>query len=173
MPVSVSVERPELRERYLRDVIAECLGVLEAGVPARWGGMTAQQMIEHLLWSFETSTGKVTLTCPFPPEKVELLRPFLYDDRPARPGFRNPLLEGGLPPLRFDAFEASKAALAGEVHVFLEAWRATPRIERTHPVFGALTLDEWSRAHVKHCVHHFEQFGVVPEAIVAGGRGAE
>jgi oxepin-CoA hydrolase/3-oxo-5,6-dehydrosuberyl-CoA semialdehyde dehydrogenase len=167
MPIAVSVDHPQTRERYLRHMLRECLDALRDDAVPRWGGMSAQQMVEHLLWSFEASTGKVVLTCPFPAEKLELLRPFLYDDRPARPGFRNPLLEAGLPPLRFPGLEASTSALAGEADVFLKAWRSTPRLSRTHPVFGELTLDEWSRAHVKHCVHHFEQFGVVPEGIVA------
>ena len=31
---------------------------------------------------------------------------------------------------------------------------------RKHPLFGALTADEWSNSAVKHLDHHLGQFGV-------------
>jgi oxepin-CoA hydrolase/3-oxo-5,6-dehydrosuberyl-CoA semialdehyde dehydrogenase len=147
-----------VRSRFLTEDMWLALHALAADAAPRWGQMRAQQMVEHLLWAFEVSLGRVPMTCYTPPEQVETYRRFLRSNRPAPPEFMNPALTEGLPPLQHPDLPTALAALRVQVDGFL----ATPadRPAGTHPVFGELDLEGWARAHDKHCHHHLAQFGL-------------
>ncbi len=123
--------------------------------------MRAQDMIEHLEWAFGLSTGQASAECLIPETQRQRMRAFLYDNRPTPRGFMNPLLAGGLPPLRHPGLAQARTALTASVAQFLEQYAETPDALRTHPVFGPISLEEWSRSHYKHGYHHLLQFGLL------------
>lgn len=53
MPYTFDVNNSELRQVFLRDGIPAALLALRDDTLPRWGRMTAQQMVEHLAWSYE------------------------------------------------------------------------------------------------------------------------
>jgi oxepin-CoA hydrolase/3-oxo-5,6-dehydrosuberyl-CoA semialdehyde dehydrogenase len=161
--VRFDVNDPALRERFFRLELEEGLSALEEDAPARWGRMTARQMVEHLQWIIEVSTGRATVECTVPPERRERYKSFLHDNTPMMHEFRNPVLVAGLPPLRHPSLAAAREALAVEVSRFLDHERSTSEAVHTHPVFGPLTAEEWARAHYKHLYHHLLQFGLIEE----------
>ena len=151
------------RESFLRDVFPDRMRGLRAAMPPRWGRMTAQQMVEHLAWTFRISTGQIQVECLIREARRELFKPFLYDDRPSPRDFRNPLLADGLPPLRHPELGPATAEAQREIERFLAEASGAADTRHVHPVFGPLAPDQWSRAHVKHCYHHLLQFGLVEE----------
>ena len=161
--VPFDVNDRELRARFFDPLLARALAPLEEGARPRWGAMTAQQMVEHLQWGFEVSTGRVVLECPVPEAKRARMKPFLFDDTPMMHEFRNPALAAGLPGLRHPGLPEARTALAFEVARFLEYERSSPGAVHTHPVFGPITVEEWSRAHFKHAYHHLLQFALIEE----------
>ena len=150
-----------LREAFLREVLPRAIGRLETDAESQWGNMTAQQMVEHLTWGFDLSTGTRQIECPYPDEKRARLKTFLYDNRPSPREFMNPALASGLPPLRHAGLPEAKAGLLASIGRFLEPPGPVTAETRTHPVFGPLDRDEWSRTHFKHGVHHLSQFGLI------------
>jgi hypothetical protein len=161
--VPFDVNDAAARDRFFRRDLGEALAALEEDAPARWGQMTARQMVEHLEWSFELSTGRATVECSVPEERRERYKGFLRNGTPMMHEFRNPVLAAGLPPLRRGGLAEARTALAAEVARFLDYERSTPGAVHTHPVFGPLTTEEWSRAHFKHAYHHLLQFGLIEE----------
>jgi oxepin-CoA hydrolase/3-oxo-5,6-dehydrosuberyl-CoA semialdehyde dehydrogenase len=159
--VPFAVNDPALRARFFRPLLGEALAPLEGGARPRWGAMTAQQMVEHLQWGFEVSTGRVVLECPVPEAKRARMKPFLFNDTPMVHDFRNPALAAGLPSLRHPGLDSARAALADDIGRFLDYERSSPAAVHTHPVFGPITVEEWSRAHFKHAYHHLLQFGLI------------
>ena len=159
--IRFDVNDPAVRDGFFRDELVRALAALQEGAPARWGAMTAQQMVEHLAWGFELSTGRAAVECTVPEARRERYKAFLHDNTPMMHEFRNPALVAGLPPLRHPDLERAKAALAVEVRRFLDYAGAAAR--HTHPVFGPLTAEEWSRAHFKHAYHHLLQFDLVDD----------
>ena len=123
--------------------------------------MSAQQMVEHLLWTFDFATGDTNAHRDIPPQVAERMRTFLYDDRPTPRGFKNSLLREGLPPLRFCRLEESRAAIREAVDRFFNLYRKHPDAICDHPIFGPLNGEEWERALFKHCYHHMLQFGLI------------
>jgi oxepin-CoA hydrolase/3-oxo-5,6-dehydrosuberyl-CoA semialdehyde dehydrogenase len=159
--VIFDVDDASLRDTFLRTFFFGALDALRPETPALWGRLTAQQMVEHLIWTFEVSTGRVVLECPYPEDQRERMKPFLYHNRPTPHEFMNPALRDGLPQLRSPDLRAARMALMTEVDRFLEHARTRPDSRHTHPIFGPVGVEEWSRTHFKHGCHHLQQFGLI------------
>lgn len=154
---------PELRETFLGRLLPAAIEDLAPDARARWGAMSAQQMVEHVAWVFEVSTGRATVPCTVPERRRERWKAFLYDDTPMLQHIRNPALVDGLPGLRHPGLAQARAALSVEAERFLEQCRSAPGAVHTHPVLGPLDNDQWSRSHFKHGYHHLLQFGLIAE----------
>ncbi|RPI06061.1 MAG: DUF1569 domain-containing protein [Zetaproteobacteria bacterium] len=152
-----------LRERFFDQLLFAALAALRDDTAPAWGMMSAQHMVEHLLWAFEISTGQAQTECAFPEAQCERLRAFLYDGRATPREFQNPLLASGLPPLRHAGAADAAAALRVAVDRFVRQAETRPATIRTHPIFGPIGVEEWARAHFKHCCHHLLQFGLISE----------
>lgn len=161
MKLPFDVNDEALREAFLGHQLMAALAGLTAAAAARWGSMTAQQMVEHLLWAFECSTGRVKVDCPVPASERERIRAFLYGNRPTPREFMNPALENGLPPLRFAGLDAARCALGAEIGRFVDHVADRSEAVHTHPIFGPLGVDDWARTHYKHGHHHLLQFGLI------------
>jgi len=149
------------REAFLcHELVATLAGLTEASA-ARWGGMTPQQMVEHLLWAFECSTGRVRVQCPTSAAELERSKRFLYHNRPTPHDFMNPALAAGLPPLRFASLDTARSALGAEIGRFVDHVNDRSEALHTHPIFGPIGVEEWARTHYKHGHHHLLQFGLL------------
>jgi oxepin-CoA hydrolase / 3-oxo-5,6-dehydrosuberyl-CoA semialdehyde dehydrogenase len=162
-PAPNDVNDRESREGFLRDGAFDAMASLRADTPAGWGRMTAQQMVEHLEWVFEISTGRVCVSCPVPEEKRERYKPFLYSNMPTPREFLNTALVDGLPPLRHGSLVDAIEALRAEVRRFFDQAAQEPDARFAHPVFGPIAAEEWSRSHFKHVRHHLLQFRLIDE----------
>jgi hypothetical protein len=163
VPTPSDVNDRPAREAFLREGAFEALRALRADAAAEWGRMTAQQMVEHLAWVFEISTGRACVDCPVPEEKRERFKPFLYANVPTPRDFVNTALVEGLPPLRHASLGEAIEALRAEVRRYFDQAAADPEARYVHPVFGPLAAEEWSRSHFKHTRHHLLQFRLLEE----------
>ena len=161
MKVRFDVNDPAGRNAFIRAGLPEALKSLTPGTRPRWGALTAAHMVEHLLWGFELSTGRLVLEPATSEEWQRKARAFLHDHRETPHGFENPYLRDGLPPLRFGALTLAIDALTSEGQRFVELAAADTEVRRAHPVFGWCSMEEWSRIHFKHGVHHLLQFGLI------------
>ena len=159
--VPLTVDDAVLRKTFLSTTMHQCLAGLKADAQPAWGRMSAQQMIEHLLWSVRGSTGSHIFTVATPEHLLERAKRFLYHDRQTPHDFMNPLLAQGLPPMEHPDLAAAVGALRAEVKRFLELAESEPDAVRAHPIFGPLKMEEWERASFKHVHHHLVQFGVI------------
>jgi oxepin-CoA hydrolase / 3-oxo-5,6-dehydrosuberyl-CoA semialdehyde dehydrogenase len=159
--VPLAVEDAVLRKTFLGTTVHEALAVLKPDAQPQWGHMSAQQMVEHLLWSIRGSTGAMTFAVVTPDNLLERAKRFLYHDRQTPHEFMNPLLTAGLPPLEYPDLRSAVEAVRVEMRRFLELAVKEPDVVRNHPIFGPLKPEEWERSHFKHCHHHLAQFGMV------------
>jgi oxepin-CoA hydrolase/3-oxo-5,6-dehydrosuberyl-CoA semialdehyde dehydrogenase len=159
IPFDVNDEK--LRKTFFDLHIADCMADLTEHAHPLWGKMTPQHMIEHLVWTFECSTGRLELPCRTPENLIERVKRILYDTRPLPHDYKNPLLGEDLPPCRFSTLTDAKAALLEEIFRFIDHFHKQPDAVHVHPIFGPLGAEEWYRAHFKHCYHHLQQFGLI------------
>ena len=164
----LDVNDAELRDGFLRHQAQAALAGLRDETPARWGGMTAQQMVEHLIWSVELSTGDARTECPIPEAERPAMKAFLYRNLATPHEFMNPVLVSGLPPLRYANLAQAKSVLGERLLRFLDQSPGATDLH-THPIFGSIGHEDWHRAHYKHVHHHLSQFGLIGADDPSGG----
>jgi hypothetical protein len=154
------------RKTFLTVDMHNALSELKRSNSPKWGEFSAQEMVEHLLWAMEVSTGKVLAVCKVPFKLLERFKPFLYNDQATSREFMNLMLKQGLPQLRYKGIVEANAALRSEVDTFFAKESSTELQSalRIHPIFGPLTHEEWERSHYKHFFHHLLQFGLAKES---------
>ncbi len=161
IPFDVNDEK--LRKTFFDRLIADCIAGLPENARPLWGKMTPQHMIEHLVWAFECSAGRLQLLCRTPENLIDRVKRILYDQRPMPHDFKNPLLGENPPPYRFSAMTEAKAALFIEIARFIDHFLKEPDAVHVHPIFGPLGAEEWHRAQFKHSYHHLQQFGLIEQ----------
>jgi hypothetical protein len=145
------------------DTVAEImarLDALEAGSTARWGRMSAPQMVRHLIDSARVAFGEVTVSDVSNPLQrtvikwIALYAPMKWPpDIKTRPELDQVLGHGSAP----GDFKADVAELAA----ITRRLAAHPRDAQwaRHPIFGTMTHAEWLRWAYLHTDHHLRQFG--------------
>ena len=151
------------RSNFFDNVIIDCINNLPEDANSLWGKMTAQDMIEHLIWAFECSIGVIEVPCHTPENLLERAKRFLYDNRPTPQNFKNPLLGDDPLPHRYFTYSDAKGVLLNNLDAFNKYFIEHPKAVHTHPIFGSLGAEEWQRSQYKHCFHHFLQFGMVKQ----------
>ena len=137
------------------------LNNLSADAKGKWGKMNGQQMVEHLSGFFAISTGKIKFPLVTPIEQLPKYREFLLSDKEFRENTKAPVLPDEPFPVRFETMAESLTALKTEVKDFNGQFSNDEKLQRLHPVFGALNYEEWVLLHYKHVTHHLKQFGLM------------
>jgi hypothetical protein len=126
----------------------------------QWGKMTPHQMMCHLTDSFVGMMGGKAVSAKdnfFSRSVMKWVA--LKSSLPWPHGVKTrPEMDqqiGGTPPQEFEA-DRQKLRQA------IERFAATPRdfSFHPHPIFGAMTEEEWMIWGYKHCDHHLRQFGL-------------
>src|SRR5262249_6081563 len=147
-----SLARPSDRAEILRR-----LKTIRPGSAARWGRMSAHQMVCHLADGMRMAGGQRSTTPDTSPFKRTILKWIvLYAPIKWPPGvMTSPEIDqelGGTKPLDFAADVAQLEALLGAVTV-------PPGVQPPHPYFRSMSLADWLRWGYLHCDHHLRQFG--------------
>jgi oxepin-CoA hydrolase/3-oxo-5,6-dehydrosuberyl-CoA semialdehyde dehydrogenase len=168
--VVFDVNNGPLREEFLSVLMPKAMEPLYEQAQPAWGQMSPQQMVEHLLWGFDLSIGEQSAECQLPKERYERMRAFLYNNNATPKEYMNPLLASGLPCLRQADLATAKTRLRAAIERFQVQSEQINRDVPTHPLFGPMGYEEWSRVHFKHCFHHLLQFGLIsaPEDPICG-----
>ena len=161
LSISFDVNDQNLRNDFFSFVLPEAIKYLEDTMSPKWGLMTAQQMLEHLVWNFEIATGKIEVICGYPEAVSGRFKSFIFTNQPTPREFKNPLLVNSLPALRFENLTEARKELNIGIKDFIEYYNSSSDIMYIHPVFGLLSVDEWHRSSYKHCFHHLLQFDLI------------
>jgi len=99
---------------------------LEMYTKPLWGKMSAQHMVEHLIFAVQMGNGKLFLECFNPPEKLPALKRFLMSERPLPKLFVNPVIGPDLIELKFSRLEEAKSNLKKEVDDYYAYFKKNP-----------------------------------------------
>jgi hypothetical protein len=123
---------------------------------ARWGKMTAKQMMRHLGCSYEVALGKRTVA------PMEGLPPVLVKWVALRSGLRwsknlatTPELKRAMTVHSDDKFDELVSAAIDGMERVANGKKCAP----SHPMFGPMSAADWMRWGYLHADHHLRQFG--------------
>jgi hypothetical protein len=139
------------------DVKAKILGRiknLKAGSPPLWGKMTVAQMCAHCNAQMRVALGIDKLK----PNWIGKLfgswmKKMVLSEKPYSHSLPT------APALRVSHEPEFESVRQGMIQL-VEKFTSDTIMKDPHPVFGPMSIDEWSRSTWKHLDHHLKQFGV-------------
>ncbi len=137
----------EIRERLRRVRIDD---------HARWGEMTAKQMVRHLRCACEMGLGERSV------EPRQGFAPVLVKFLALRSGVRWGKNAATVPELKRAILEHSRTefdVLVGAAIDKMETLATGTRFAPSHPMFGPMSEKDWKRWGYLHADHHLRQFG--------------
>lgn len=143
--------------------IDNCLSKLTEDSKPKWGAMNAQQMIEHLEYTYQIASGKLQDFEIATPEKIlEKVKNTLYNyDKMPREHMFPLAKESKIEELRFSTLEEAIEQFKKTREDYLEFFKENPDATLKNVVFGELNKYEWYLLERKHLNHHFEQFDLL------------
>ena len=147
--------------RFFDTSLTNTLRNLKEDSKAKWGTMTAEKMLIHLIQSSKMMHfGNNTLLIK--EEYVEKAIAFLYTDKSIKKGLVVPNDIG----FNFtdninQDIEVLKEQLIESTNTMLAFLIKNKDFKAIHPFFGELTAAQWSIFQRKHYTHHLSQFGLI------------
>jgi len=147
--------------RFFDTSLNNALRNLKEDSKAKWGTMTAKQMLIHLIQSSKMMHfGNNTLLIK--EEYVEKAIAFLYTDKAIKKGLVVPNDIG----FNFmnninEDFEELKAELINSSNNMINFLIENTDFKAIHPYFGELNTKQWILFQKKHYSHHLSQFGLL------------
>jgi oxepin-CoA hydrolase/3-oxo-5,6-dehydrosuberyl-CoA semialdehyde dehydrogenase len=146
---------------FFNTSLTNALKNLKEDSKAKWGTMTAKQMLIHLIQSSKMMHfGNNTLLIK--EEYVEKAIAFLYTDKAIKKGLVVPNDIG----FNFmnninEDFEELKAELINSSNNMINFLIENTDFKAIHPYFGELNTKQWILFQKKHYSHHLSQFGLL------------
>ena len=148
-------------DKFFTSTLSTALENLKADSKAKWGTMTAKQMLLHLIQSskmmhFENNTLLIKK------ESVEKAIAFLYNDKEIKKGLVvpndigfnfNEQINEDIEELKRELIHSSDSMLAFLIE--------NTDFKAIHPYFGELDTKQWILFQRKHYSHHLNQFGLL------------
>ena len=147
-----------LRDPSVQSEIRLRLASLSPRDRARWGLMSAHQMICHLRDGYLVGLGEKKVAMVATPVPRPIMK-WLALQAPLqwRPGFKSaPEVAQDVGGTRPVEFESDRAALLSSVDQFCSR---LPEPCLRHPFFGGMVANDWWRWGYLHTDHHLRQFG--------------
>lgn len=143
--------------------IKKCLTKLNEKDAPKWGDITAQNMVEHLEYSYQIASGAIQDFEIATPDKIlEKVHATLYNYEKMPHGYDFPLADKSeINTTKYESLAVAKEKMFEAREQYLAFFDENPKETTKNPVFGALTRYEWSLLERKHLNHHFEQFGLL------------
>jgi len=143
--------------------IEESLSKLSADSKPTWGTIGAQEMVEHLEYTYRIASGEIQDFEIATPEKIlEKVTATLwnYDKMPR--GYDFPLAkESEITKTKHPDLDTAKEKLMEARKEYLDFFKRNPKATTKNVVFGELNKYEWYLLERKHLNHHFEQFNLL------------
>jgi hypothetical protein len=149
------MEVKSLFDPVVKKELIERINTLTPSAAPQWGKMNVSQMLAHLQVPMGVALGTHTVKGNWLMKLImPLFKKKLYDNSPWKkslPTDKSFIMTG-----TDKDFELEKLHALDMVARFSEA----SIVNESHPIFGKLTKEQWSRATWKHIDHHLTQFGV-------------
>ena len=156
-------KKQEVFAEMTSESIPQYLTKLTADSKPKWGEMSAQQMVEHLEYTYRIASGEIQDFEISTPEKyLEKTHETLYNYKKMPQGYDFPLAE------KSESENLKHADLSTAKEKMIEArdeyqayFKGNDDARTKNVVFGDLNRFEWYLLERKHLNHHFEQFNLL------------
>jgi hypothetical protein len=153
------------KKLFIQDTFIQILRKANPQTTAKWGKMSFQHMVEHMVLSVKSANGKIKTEKIFtPPEKIPAFKEFLMSNKEFKENTRSPSFPADPLPLHFKTVNEGIDKLQKELADFFVIYEDNPGLSIQNPVFGDLDYEEAVQLLHKHALHHAKQFGLIKDA---------
>lgn len=149
------------KKEFLKKEFVKLLSSLPSDAQGKWGKMNAQQMVEHMSYSFRLGSGKHVEKPAYSPEITQKSYSFMMTEKPFRENTPNQLLPDIPPPVKHKSMADALSELQSEIDHFFKVYAEQVDLRTINPFFGNLNFEEQVQLLHKHATHHARQFGLV------------
>ncbi len=146
---------------FLQHKVIPLLRNADPSTKPKWGKMSFQHMVEHMVLVMKNANGKLKAEMKTPPDKIQAFQDFIRSDKVFRENTKSPAFPEEPLPLRFGSVEEGINKLETEIKDFFNVYEATPGLKITNPVFGDLDYELAVELLYKHAQHHLKQFDLL------------
>jgi len=149
------------KKEFLQHKVIPLLRNADPSTQPKWGKMSFQHMVEHMVLVIKNANGKLKAEMKTPPDKIQAFQDFITSDKLFRENTKSPAFPEEPLPLRFSSAEEGIDKLEKEISDYFQVYETTPGLQITNPVFGDLDYELSSTLLYKHAQHHLRQFGLL------------
>jgi hypothetical protein len=150
------------KKAFVQTEFIQLLRKASPNTAPKWGKMSFQHMVEHMVLATKSANGKIKTEKVFTPaEKLDASKQFLMSDKEFRENTKSPSFPQEPLPLHFKNIEEGIDKLEKEIADFYTAYENNPGLIIANPVFGDLNYEEAQQLLYKHSQHHAKQFGLI------------
>ncbi len=146
---------------FVKEEFLKLISSLSPDAKGKWGKMNAQQMVEHMSYSFRLASGRHVEKSFLTPEQTQKGYSFVMTDKSFRENTQNPLLSPEPDTIKNSSMSAAIEGLKAEINYFFEVYDSNKELRIINPFYGNLNFEEQVQLLHKHCEHHAKQFGLV------------
>jgi hypothetical protein len=147
---------------FLQHTFIPLLRSADPGTSPKWGKMSFQHMVEHMVLTMKNANGKLKAEKVLIDEsRLPAFRDFLKTDKEFRENTKSPAFPDEPLPLHFKSTEDAINKLEKEISDFVDVYETTPGLLIRNPVFGDLDYEMAVQLLYKHANHHLKQFGLI------------
>ena len=148
-------------DKFFTSTLVTALENLKADSKAKWGTMTAKQMLLHLIQSSKMMHLGITKLL-IKEKYTEKAIAFLYADKPISKGIEIPKdigynFKDGIT----EDVEQLKKELIESTNTMLIFLTNKTDFKAIHPFFGEMNSEQWLLFQKKHFTHHLSQFNLL------------
>jgi len=148
------------KKKILKEEFTKLLSSLPSEQKGKWGKMNAQQMVEHMSYSFRLGSGRHIEKPLYNPEITQKGYNFIMTEKPFRENTPNQLLPDEPPVCKNKNMADAIAELQSEIDYFFKVYSENQGLRTINPFFGNLNFEEQVQLLHKHATHHARQFGL-------------
>jgi len=148
------------KKKFLKEDLTNLYATLSPEAKGKWGKMNAQQMVEHMSYSFRVANGKHPEKPAYNPEITQKSYAFMMTEKPFRENTPNQLVPDEPPVWKNKNMKDAIGELQFEIDDFFKVYSGKPDLRIINPFFGNLNFEEQVQLLHKHATHHARQFGL-------------
>ncbi len=150
-------------QEFLTQTLPTLLGRLEASQEPNFGLMSAQHMIEHLIWTTKSFTRRKEKPADWQPTKSALgFQRFLAKGAPFEYRPKEGQSKADLSPLRMESMESAINTLMEAISDMYAFGEEDPNYHSFNPFSGEFNMKQMDLLIGQHCRWHCYQFGLLP-----------
>lgn len=144
-------------KQFLTQDCMDLFAKLQADTAPKFGIMTPQHMVEHLIWTAKSMSKRHGEPDPAAAEKQAKWQMFLQN-----PTFKHmPKDDAKLGDLKYGSLEEAIAQIPAAVERIYAPFEADEHFKAYNPMMGEIDFEAAQRFHHAHFRYHLDQFGLL------------